>query len=234
MQAEAIAKVKERQTQLFSYREPWCQRPVRPPADALDAAAQDCRARYTGPAPTATHSAPHRRLQARTNAAQPSRAEAQIALEPQIQQQQEHHHQQPQQQQQQGVAPATESIGTVHRYYMQGVYKPARLGSGLHVLSAQLENFLGPGLGGCIPDGLDPPMGDAQQASFLKRFHKVMQRMDLPTGPQQAVFAPVDIGVLSETCGNASRPKARAQGKHMRGERASRFPMDENADPNCA
>ena len=75
-------------------------------------------------------------------------------------------------------------------------------------------------------------MGDAQQASFLKRFHKVMQRMDLPTGPQQTVFAPVDIGVLGETCGNVSRPKG-VQSKHMRGERASRFPMDENTDPNC-
>ena len=213
VQVEAIAKVKERQTRLFSYRESWCHRAAK---SSGDAAAHGSHARHSGGATTA----PHQRRQASANAAQHSMA----APAPQA------HQQQQGEQLQQTVQP----VGTVQKYYMQGVYKPARLGAGLHLMSAQLENFLGPNLGASIPDGLEPPMGEEPQAAFLRRFHKVMQRMDLPTGQQQAVFAPVDIGVLSETCGNVARPTGGVHGKNTRvaSKRSSKLHMDENANPN--
>lgn len=209
---------------MFKYNEPWCQRPAAAPcrkARALDLVATDVQARFVA----ATQAAQQLRLQVATGqhtACMPAPARFSESA----------------------AAPASAGVGqtqaqsvqqgdTVRKYYMQGVYKPARMGAGLHLVAAQLENFLAPNLGADLPDGLDPPMEKVHQDAFLRRFHQVMQRMGIPSGQQQAVFVPVDIGVLNETCGNTMRPKGDVSKRNNNPRVLShRQSMDENANPN--
>lgn len=220
---------------MFSYNESWCQRPAGTSntAAALDAAAADLRSPHVAAAKAEQQQLRLQANEQRTSCMPaPARCSDSAAPVPQVAAAlQSRDTALPQEQQ-----PAQQS-SLVRKYYMHGVYKPARLGAGLHLVTAQLENFLGPRLGAHIPDGLDPPMEDKHQNAFLRRFQQVMQRMGMPTGRQQSVFAPVDIGILSETCGNSMRPTRdvqNGQSKRIRvlTRRAPRLSMDENAYPN--
>jgi hypothetical protein len=115
-------------------------------------------------------------------------------------------------------------------------YTPACLGTELHLLTAQIEALLGPNLGADLPNGFNPPMEQKHEDAFLRRFRMVMHRMGLRTDHLQSVFAPVSIGVLSETCGAVRRAeedncKLRRVWSPDSGG-VAQLPADENTNPN--
>lgn len=203
MQVEAIAKVKERQTHVFKYDEPWCQRPAESPIPhPKNAPPQHAAAKKRAACGQQNLSY---RERTGTGAAKSCISAAAFKTQQQ------------------------ELVGTVGKYYVQGVFKPAQMSAGLHALRCHLESLLGPKLGADIPDGLDPPMEQAQQDAFLRRFRLVMRRMELSLDEQYTGLSPVEGSQPQEQYRNSTQGKGHNSKLPVLSPRLS---MDENSNPN--